>query len=347
MADLAFAKFISVVNHLECGYNSKEDVHLENINDSKTENKEKLRDFVQLDKQEDIINAEIKAKELEEIFTSKTIKESKDVRLLDDVLMNVVFNNNKEATELVLKIILGMDDLIVEEVKTHEEANSPAVDGKSIVFDILARDSNDNLYDIEMQRANSQLTHERVRFYSNMLGVMQFKKGMDFKELYKTYVIVITEHDYFKRGMPIYVIEQRVKGTDINFDDGSYKIYVNASYENDENPVGKLLHDLRCTDASKMYYEILADSVSHFKEIRSESNMGETWEERMNRLARELVEANKDVFIKAGHTEGHAEAKRADAIKMIQLGKLTYDDISAVTGFSIEEIEELARTEIA
>ncbi len=279
----------------------------------------------------------------------------------------MVFNNNKEATELVLKIILGVDDLVVEEVKTHEEANSPAVDGRSIVFDILARDSSNNLYDIEMQRANSKLTPERVRFYSNMLGVMQFKKGMDFKELYKTYVIVITEHDYFKRGMPIYVIEQRVKGADIKYDDGSYKIYVNTSYEKDDDPVGKLLHDLRCTDASKMYYEILADSVSHFKDKRSEGNMGETWEERMNRLARELVEANKDVFIEAGivqgieqghakgraeghaegHAEGRAEAKRADAIKMIQLGKFSYDDISAVTGLSIEDIEELARTEIA
>ena len=32
---------------------------------------------------------------------------------------------------------------------------------------------------------------------------------------------------------------------------------------------------------------------------------------------------------------------------MIQLGKFSYDDISAVTGLSMEEIEELARTEIA
>ena len=84
----------------------------ESTNLNKT-NSEKACDFEKYNKQEAIINAEIKAKELEEIFTSKTIKESKDVRLLDDVLMNVVFNNNKEATELVLKIILGMDDLIV------------------------------------------------------------------------------------------------------------------------------------------------------------------------------------------------------------------------------------------
>ena len=126
---------------------------------------------------------------------------------------------------------------------------------------------------------------------------------------------------------------------------------MNASYENDENPVGKLLHDLRCTEPTEMYYEILADSVSHFKEKRGEGNMGETWEEKMNRMARELVEANKDVFIEAGivqgHEKGRAEAKRADAIKMIQLGKFSYDDISAVTGLSIEDIEELARTEIA
>ena len=56
-------EFVLVVIHLKCGYNSKEDIHLENINDSEKVNNEQLCDFETLNKQDAIINAEAKAKE--------------------------------------------------------------------------------------------------------------------------------------------------------------------------------------------------------------------------------------------------------------------------------------------
>ena len=41
-----------------------------------------------------------------------------------------------------------------------------------------------------------------------------------------------------------------------DFVDGSHIIYVNGSYKNDSDPVGKLMHDFRCTNPEDMFYSI-------------------------------------------------------------------------------------------
>ena len=48
-------------------------------------------------------------------------------RLLDDDFMTVVFDRNIEATELVLNIILGRDDIKVLEVIAQREYKSPII----------------------------------------------------------------------------------------------------------------------------------------------------------------------------------------------------------------------------
>ena len=56
--------------------------------------------------------------------------------LLDDVFMTVVFDRNIEATELVLNIILGRDDLKVTEVVAQREYKNPVVGGRTIKMTI-------------------------------------------------------------------------------------------------------------------------------------------------------------------------------------------------------------------
>ena len=50
------------------------------------------------------------------------------------------------------------------------------------------------------------------------------------------------------------------------FGDGLHIIYVNGAYKNDQDPIGKLMHDFRCTNAVDMFYPILASQVRYFKE---------------------------------------------------------------------------------
>ena len=56
--------------------------------------------------------------------------------LLDDEFMTIVFDRNTEATELLLNIILGRNDMKVTEVVAQREYKSPVTAGRSIKLDV-------------------------------------------------------------------------------------------------------------------------------------------------------------------------------------------------------------------
>ena len=63
------------------------------------------------------------------------------LRLLDDDLMKLVFDKNIEATEFLLNIILQREDLKVLEVVAEREYKNAMAQGRSIIIDIYAVDS--------------------------------------------------------------------------------------------------------------------------------------------------------------------------------------------------------------
>ena len=133
-------------------------------------------------------------------------------------------------------------------------------------MDIYAEDSEGKVYDIEVQRADAGADAHRARFHSSMIDTKMLKEKQKFKEIHDSYVIFITENDVMDMGLPLYHVERTITETGKLFNDGSHIIYVNGSYKNDEDPVGRLMHDFRCTSAVDMFYPELAKPVRHFKE---------------------------------------------------------------------------------
>ena len=86
----------------------------------------------------------------------------------------------------------------------------------------------------------------------------------------------------------MYHINRRIEEIYENFNDGSHIIYVNGAYKNDEDPVGRLMHDFRCTSAVDMFYDELAKSVRFFKETEGgQSRMSKAMEDRIRRAEEE------------------------------------------------------------
>lgn len=220
-----------------------------------------------------------------------------DLTLFDDDLMSIVFDSNVEATELLLRIILEQDDLKVISVVGQRELENPIVNGRNIRLDILAKDSNNRYFDIEVQRSTEGAHFRRARFHSSMLDVRMLKEKQKFKELLDSYVIFITEKDTIGAGLPLYHVNRKIEETEGVFDDGSHIIYVNGSYKGDD-PIGKLVHDFGCKQSDEMYYNELSSGVKHFKET-----------EGGRKLMCEAVEAygNK-------RAEAAAEEKRLDTL---------------------------------
>lgn len=262
------------------------------------------------------------------------------LRLLDDDLMKLVFDRNIEATELLLNIILQRADIKVLEVVTEREYKNPLADGRSIVIDIYAKDSDEKIYDIEVQRSDRGADFRRARFYSSMIDTKMLKEKQDFKDIHDSYVIFITENDVIGDGLSLYHIGRMVKETGATFVDGSYIIYVNGSYRDDNDPIGKLMHDFRCTNPDEMFYSLLAKQVRYFKETEGgRSDMCKAVEEFAKKWGEEIAEEIAEERAREMMKErGEDMAKR-----MIVDGELSTEKIAEYTGLSIDEVEELAK----
>jgi hypothetical protein len=219
-----------------------------------------------------------------------------NLTLFDDDLMSMVFDANIPATELILKIILKRDDISVISVVGQKTLENPVVGGRNIRLDILAKDCTGKNYNIEVQRSNDGANEKRARFNSSMIDTRMLKAGQEFKELLDSYVIFITEKDYFGHGLSVYTVNRHFEEIDKSFHDGSHIIYVNGSYKGND-PVGRLIHDFGCKKAKDFYYSELADGVRHFKEEGGREVMCKAVEDYANKKA---IEAAIDTAIAYG-----------------------------------------------
>ena len=247
----------------------------------------------------------------------------KKFRLMDDDFMSRVFDQNIEATQLLLSIILERNDLKVHSVEVQKEFQS--VVGHSVKFDVYATDENGKPYDIEIQRADRGASPKRARYNNSVLDTYMLDKGDDYQDLQETYIIFITEKDVLKKGFPLYHIERKILETDELFNDGSHIIFVNGQYNNHDTPIGKLMHDFRCTDAADMYYGQLADKVRYFKENEGGSNA----------MCKMMEDMRKEAAAEA------ADAKAVETALNMLKDNLSLEKVAQYSGLSLDDVKKI------
>lgn len=183
-------------------------------------------------------------------------------RLLDDDFMTKVFEDISCA-ELLLRIILNDEGIRV--LEAYSQRGIKNLQGRSVKLDILAVDSHNRVFNVEVQRSDRGAGAKRARYNSALIDANVTEPGDQYEDLNETFVIFITENDVMKAGLPIYHIDRVVRETGKLFEDEEHIIYVNSQIK-DETKLGRLMHDFSCTDAKDMYNKVLADRVRYFKE---------------------------------------------------------------------------------
>lgn len=240
-------------------------------------------------------------------------------RLLDDDFMTKCFEGDTEYIQFVLRIVLGMPDLVVVDVRTQVFVKNLL--NRSVRLDILATDSKGRKINAEIQRSDKGAGRKRARFNSSMMDINLLQKGEDFDELPETYVVFITEHDVIGKGRPLYHVGRYIFDTNESFDDGSHILYVNGAYR-DETPIGKLMHDFSCTDPADMYYGLLADRVRFFKESKEGvAIMCKAMEDMRNQAA--------------------LERAKSVAYRILATGKFSLEEIADMTELSLDEVKKI------
>ena len=240
-------------------------------------------------------------------------------RLLDDDFLTKCFEGDPQYIQLVLRIVLEMPDLEVVDVRTQIFVENLL--NRSVRLDVLATDRAGRKMNVEIQRADKGAGRKRARYNSSMMDANLLHKGADFDTLPEIYVVFITEHDVIGKGKPLYRIGRYIFDTGERFDDGSHILYVNGEYR-DETPIGKLMHDFSCTDPADMYYGELADRVRFFKESK----------EGVAIMCR-VMEDMRNQTLK----EGMKEVAR----RMLMAGRYALEEISEISGLSLDEVKKL------
>ena len=253
------------------------------------------------------------------VMKPEYLAEIERMRLMDDDFMSKCLENAPECIELMLQIILGKKDLKV--VKSQTEYPIKSLQGRGVRFDVFARDSEGKEYDIEIQRADKGAEPKRARYNSALMDANALRSSDDFGKLRDTYVIFITENDVMKRGKDIYSYQRREDDTGDCLCDGTYIIYVNGATQS-TTEIGKLVHDLLCRDAAKMYFDVLKRQVSQFK--NSEEGR------------RTMCKAMEKIKAK-----GKRENMLETAKRLLANGKLMLKEIAECCGLSLAEVKKL------
>ena len=247
-------------------------------------------------------------------------------RPIDDTFMRGLFKDNIPLAELVLRIIVGKPDLTL--VKCETQADLKRVTGaRSVCLDAYATDNTGKKYDIEIQRADNGADPHRARYHSSALDVENLDEKQEYRELPDSYVIFITENDYYKAGEPVYVIQNMNLTLGQPFGDGAHILYVNGQYRGDSD-IGRLMHDFNCTKAEDMNFELMAERTRYLQE--NPKGVGA--------MCKVMEELRVESFTE-GREEGRVEQAKATALKMSQKG-MSIDEISELVGFSIKTVTE-------
>ena len=222
----------------------------------------------------------------------KRIKEYNKLDFTDDFMFCMILENNLELCKELLELILDI------KIKKVELANSQkridlTYDGKGIRLDVYVNDSENTVYDIEMQTTKQKELPKRTRYYQGMIDLNLIQKGMDYSELKKTYVIFICLKDVFGKNLPVYTFNSICEQDhSIRLGDEATKVILNAegSREGLSENMCKFLDYLigkKATDGFTQKLQDAVDSAIAKKE----------WEVQYMTFAMKIREERKDAKI--------------------------------------------------
>lgn len=239
----------------------------------------------------------------------KRVEKARSLNLLSDVFMSAALND-RQACQYVLRILLGIPDLVVKEVRVQYRISK--VTSHDAVLDVLAETGAGKLANIEIQRKDTVDHARRTRFYGAMIDSEYLAKGKGYNELPDVHILYISETDLWNAGKTCYPVDKYFRGTELLYEDGMHVLYVNAAVD-DGSEVARLMKYFKTANPGDMTHGDLSKRV-HF--LKSEEGGYKSMCEISDEWLREGIEIGR----KAGRKEGR-RAGRKDGIRIGEMRK--------------------------
>lgn len=270
---------------------------------------------------------------------------------------------DKDVCRGVIETLLGIKIERIENFGREKTAQS-GFSSKGVRYDVYVRGTNE-VFDIEMQVAETKDLPLRARYYQSVADVDGLKPGQTYSDLKYVYIIFLCVFDAFGRNEPVYKFENiccDIPGLKMN--DRTCKVFYNiADYKKVQNPDVREL--LRYMYESREANSGLTKQISRSLEY---ARLNETWRKEfmimeMQRLVwmkeaqQEGMEKGMQQGIKKGMEQGleqgreqgleqgaiegaHAKAVET-ARNLIAMGILTPEQTAKATGLSLAQVQQL------
>ena len=255
----------------------------------------------------------------------------KHFTIMNDIFMRNVLKETA-CTEYILQVVMNKKELKVIDQTLQKDYKN--LQGRSAILDCVAKDAENNHFNVEIQGENDGASPKRARYHCGLLDMNLLNPGDLFDNLPETYVIFITKNDVLGYNRPISHIQRRIKETEDIFQDGQHILYVNSKKQ-DDTELGRLMHDLHCKEADKMYSNILATRVHQLKET----------EEGVDQMCQELEEiyneGEQSGFLRgeqSGVQKGELKKARETTLALLEMG-MSAEQIAKAVNLSIETIQ--------
>ena len=253
----------------------------------------------------------------------------------NDYMFVYVLSKNPDIAKELVEVILGQEVERVVVIDAQKVLNY-STDAKYVRLDVYLKDGDGTKYDVEMQTSNKNDLARRMRYYQSVIDADDgLIPGENYKQLSDSYVIFICTYDALGKGDARYTFNTRCNEyPEIAYDDGSYKIVLNAQGKSDSiSP--KLRELLEYVASGNVTGEFTKRIQSKVDDIRN----NESWRKWAMTLEQKQIEARQ---------EGYLEGKQDKAIEVALnlLSTHSNEEIARICNITVEEVQQLREQKV-
>ena len=277
-------------------------------------------------------------------MTKQKIKPFDELTIQDNFMFYELMQN-EGLCKKVLQTILGerIGNIIA---LNRQEIIDNSYGAKGVRLDVLVKDDEKKLYNVEMQMSNDSSLVYRLRYYQGSLDITALDKGQDYDELPDTIIIFLCNGDMLGRGLPICTIQKYCTEDGTIVDDGTKQIVLNYSlYDLIEDKELKAL--CRYCKTKEVSSELTREIDMEVNRIKQNEKARQEYSFLFNRYPDYIQKAMKEgekrginKGISKGITQGRIEGCKDTAKNLLAMG-LSVADIAKATGLTEEEIDKL------
>ena len=263
-----------------------------------------------------------------------------ELTIQDDFMFYKVMQN-KKLCKKILETILGSEIGQITHLNQQKIIGN-SYGAKGVRLDVLAKDAEEKLYNIEMQMSNDAHLIYRLRYYQASLDVATLDSGQSYAELPSSIIIFLCNTDALGYALPVYTLEKYCNELRRVVSDRTKHMVVNYSlYEDikDEELKAFCRYCKTKIVSTPLTQEVddMIDAVKHIAKARKQYSF--LFNRYPDHIQKE-IEKNREEGIEQGIEKG-IEKGRIETARNMKAKGYPISDISDISGLTQQEIERL------